>query len=289
MIFTVLSRIQLSPIFEVYVKRFQPIRTMKIESIPMWTGSSDNYAYLVVDDKTKDAFVVDPAHPAEVLPVLEQRIRDGSINFKGIINTHHHWDHSGGNDGILEKHPGSRVIGGEKCQSKTETPSHGDSFGIGEAIKVKALHTPCHTQDSICYFMHEGDEKVVFTGDTLFIGGCGRFFEGTAEEMHHALNGVLAKLPDDTKVYPGHEYTKSNGKFGQSVLDNIHIQKLLQFCDSNKETQGKFTIGDEKNHNVFMMVDDPRIQRATGKTDPVEVMAKLREMKNNFNPAAPKL
>jgi len=130
--------------------------------------------------------------------------------------------------------------------------------------------------------MQDGTEKAVFTGDTLFHGGCGRFFEGTPEEMHVALNKTLASLPDDTKVYPGHEYTKSNVKFAASVLPSAEIKKLQDFAEENKETQGKFTIGDEKKHNVFMMLDNPEIQKATGKTDPVEVMGRLREMKNNF-------
>ena len=86
----------------------------------------------------------------------------------------------------------------------------------------------------------------MFTGDTLFIGGCGRFFEGTPKEMHKALNEVLAALPDDTKVYPGHEYTKGNVKFAKKVLNNDAIKKLDEYSQANKETQGKFTIGDEK-------------------------------------------
>lgn len=114
------------------------------------------------------------------------------------------------------------VIGGSNCKSVTKTPAHGEEFKIGDRITVRALHTPCHTQDSICYFMQDGDQRVVFTGDTLFIGGmlmtdpnlalllckqwltisgCGRFFEGNAAEMHKALNQTLAALPDDTKVY----------------------------------------------------------------------------------------
>jgi hydroxyacylglutathione hydrolase len=82
----------------------------------------------------------------------------------------------------------------------TKTPANGETFNIG-SISVKALYTPCHTQDSICWFMQDGEDKVVFTGDTLFHGGCGRFFEGKPEEMHTALNKTLAALPDDTKVY----------------------------------------------------------------------------------------
>jgi glyoxylase-like metal-dependent hydrolase (beta-lactamase superfamily II) len=115
----------------------------------------------------------------------------------------------------------------------------------------------------------------------MFIGGCGRFFEGTPEQMHKALNETLAALPDDTKVYPGHEYTKGNVKFAKSVLDNEAIKKLDKFSQENKQTQGKFTIGDEKKHNVFMRMNDPEIQKVTGKTKPIDVMGELRSMKDN--------
>lgn len=127
----------------------------------------------------------------------------------------------------------------------TTTPTHNSTFNLG-SIKITALHTPCHTQDSICFFFEDGTQRAVFTGDTLFIGGCGRFFEGNATEMHKALNEVLAALPDDTKVYPGHEYTKGNVRFAKKVLSNEAIAKLDKFSQENKETQGKFTIGDEK-------------------------------------------
>ncbi|KAK6075303.1 hydroxyacylglutathione hydrolase [Seiridium cupressi] len=247
-------------------------------------GSSDNYAYLVIDDKSKDAVIIDPANPEEVAPVLKKAIQDGKINLTAIVNTHHHWDHAGGNKRMLQELGNDKlpIIGGKECDGVTETPANGNGFKLG-SIAVKGLYTPCHTQDSICWFMQDGDDKVVFTGDTLFHGGCGRFFEGSATEMHKALNNTLASLPNDTKVYPGHEYTKSNVKFGISVLQNEAVKKLQSFAENNKETQGKFTIGDEKEHNVFMRVEDPQIQKATGETDPVSVMAKLREMKNNFN------
>ncbi|KAK6533456.1 Cytoplasmic glyoxalase II [Orbilia ellipsospora] len=226
--------------------------------------------------------VVDPANPPEVLPVLSELISSGKINFKGIINTHHHRDHAGGNAKTLKQYPEIPVIGGKNCDRVTTTPKHEETFKIGEGVTVKAIHTPCHTQDSICYYMEDGDERVVFTGDTLFIAGCGRFFEGTAEEMHEALNKRLATLPKDTKVYPGHEYTKSNIKFGLSVLDTVDMQKLHKFATENLETQGKFTIEDELRHNVFMKVEEPEVQQATGETDPIKVMQKLRDMKNSF-------
>ncbi|KAK6350139.1 Cytoplasmic glyoxalase II [Orbilia brochopaga] len=256
-------------------------RTMHVQSIPMWTGSHDNYAYVVIDEKTKDAMVVDPANPPEVLPVLKELVDSGKINFKGIINTHHHRDHAGGNAELLGQYPGIPVIGGKDCDKVTTTPKHNETFPIGEGIQVRAIHTPCHTQDSICFYMEDGAERVVFTGDTLFIAGCGRFFEGTAEEMHEALSR-LSKLPKETKVYPGHEYTKSNIKFGRSVIDTVWMQKLEKFCDENAETQGKFTIEDELRHNVFMKVEEPEIKQVTGKTDKIEVMQTLRDMKNSF-------
>ncbi|KAJ4056162.1 Cytoplasmic glyoxalase II [Fusarium oxysporum] len=225
-------------------------RAMHIQSIPMWEGSSNNYAYLVVDDKSKDAVIVDPANPPEyILAEL-------------------------GN-------PKLDIIGGKDCEGVTKTPGHGETFKLGD-ITFKGVHTPCHTQDSICFFVEDGKDKAVFTGDTLFIGGCGRFFEGNAEEMHEALNKRLAALPDDTVVYPGHEYTKANVKFAASVSQRDAVQKLHSFAENNKVTTGKFTIGDEKEHNVFMRVEDPEIQKQTGETEPVAVMAKLREMKNNF-------
>ncbi|THV75408.1 Metallo-hydrolase/oxidoreductase [Aureobasidium pullulans] len=225
-------------------------------------GSGNNYAYLVVDDNSKDAVIIDPANPSE-----------------SVLTAPSHHDHAGGNVEMLKTYP-LPIIGGKDCTKVTKTPAHGETFNVG-SIKVKALHTPCHTQDSICYLFEDGEDKAVFTGDTLFIGGCGRFFEGTAEEMHKALNKTLAALADETKVYPGHEYTKGNVKFGIQVLQSEPVKKLEAFANANKQTQGKFTIGDEKLHNVFMRLDDPTVQKATGKTSPVDVMAALREMKNN--------
>lgn len=122
----------------------------------------------------------------------------------------------------------------------------------------------------------------MFTGDTLFIGGCGKFFEGTPTEMHHALNEVLASLPDDTKVYPGHEYTKSNVKFLVSVSQSEEIKRLERFTEENKETPGRFTIADEKGHNLFMRVGTEEMRRITGCREPSEVLGRLREMKNSM-------
>lgn len=233
----------------------------------------------MTDDKSKEAVIIDPANPPEVLPVLQEKTDSGAIKLSKIINTHHHHDHAGGNVDILKQFS-LPIIGGKDCSQVTTVPPHKSQFNIGEDIKVTALHTPCHTQDSICYFFEDDTGRAVFTGDTLFIGGCGRFFEGNATEMHKALNETLAALPNDTKVYPGHEYTKGNVRFAKKILNNDAIQNLDEYTQANKETMGKFTIGDEKQHNVFMRVDDPHIQQRVGETEPIEVMKALREMKD---------
>lgn len=187
------------------------------------------------------------------------------------------------------------VIGGRDCEAVTRSPSHGESFSFG-SISVKALHTPCHTQDSICWqftdsspstgtpsnLLDQRTNNAVFTGDTLFSGGCGRFFEGTPLEMHTALNLILGRLPDNTRIYPGHEYTKANAKFGVSVSGKKEVRELLDYATENEVTTGRWTMAEEKKHNVFMMLKDEEIREKTGGEDEEDVMGKLREMKNNF-------
>ncbi|KAL9624164.1 MAG: hypothetical protein Q9160_001686 [Pyrenula sp. 1 TL-2023] len=265
---------------------------MHIQSIPMWVGSSNNYAYIVSDSSSKDAVLIDPANPSEVAPVVKEQVSSGKIKLTAIVNTHHHWDHAGGNEEMLKHFPGTPVIGGKDCAHVTRTPAHSAAFRLGKSIEITPLHTPCHTQDSICYYFSDPQtsssspdttNKAVFTGDTLFIGGCGKFFEGSAAEMHKALNVTLAALPDDTRVYPGHEYTKSNAKFLVKVDgENKAIKELEKYANDNRETQGRFTIGDEKKHNVFMRVKEEEMKKATGEKGEVDVLGKLREMKNSM-------
>ncbi|RPA79727.1 Metallo-hydrolase/oxidoreductase [Ascobolus immersus RN42] len=269
---------------------------MKIQSIPMWVGSGNNYAYLITDDKTKDAIIVDPANPPEVEPHLDAAVKDGA-NLVAILNTHWHGDHSGGNDALKKKYSlpvwgwsnyGKPTVHRDRRFSE-ELPSSGTpepraTFKIGEDINATVLYTPCHTQDAICYYLEDAKtgEKAVFTGDTLFIGGCGRFFEGTAEQMYPSLKKIR-QLDEKTVVYPGHEYTKSNAAFAKSLVKDDAVDSLVAFCESNKVTTGKFTIGDEKKHNLFLRTDEPAVQRALGITGVSgrEALQKLRETKDN--------
>lgn len=143
----------------------------------------------------------------------------------------------------------------------TKIVKDSDTFSIGDGLHVKCLATPCHTQDSICYHVTSSSSSHpggVFTGDTLFAGGCGRFFEGTGAEMHKALS-YLGTLPGQTIVYNGHEYTKSNTAFGRAVdPENPALKKLEKLVSDNAVTTGLSTIAEEKEWNVFMRLDsDP--------------------------------
>ncbi|WBW72136.1 glyoxalase II [Schizosaccharomyces osmophilus] len=253
--------------------------SFQVTPIWMWKGSGNNYAYLLTCEKTRASAIVDPAEPTAVLPVLQKKADSKEIDLQYVLTTHHHSDHAGGNGAVSSIFPSAKVFGGKYAQAVTYTPKNKETFKVGE-VEVQALHTPCHTQDSICYYVSTPSKRGVFTGDTLFTAGCGRFFEGDASEMHHALNTVLASLPDDTITYPGHEYTKSNAKFASSVLSNPELTKLVDYCSKNESTTGKFTLGEEKQFNPFMHLDAPDVQKAVKSTNPISIMNTLRTMKN---------
>ena len=181
--------------------------TMRIVPVPV---RDDNYAYLVIDDKSKGPLSAAFVDPFDLKKVQTAAEKEGVKEVIGCITTHHHQDHSGGNEDFAAAYPGKPVWGGSsKIPKLSQQVKHHDTFSLTKdsSIQVTGHATPCHTQDSICFFLEDkadGNKKGVFTGDTLFISGCGRFFEGTAEEMHKALNKTLAALPDETIVYCGH-------------------------------------------------------------------------------------
>ncbi|KAG0673633.1 Cytoplasmic glyoxalase II [Pichia californica] len=256
---------------------------MHVTSLPMRWKSGDNYCYILTDESSNKSWIIDPAFPNDIEEYLLKKNKSDIVS---IVNTHHHNDHSGGNKylstTIFKNIP---IIAGHDSPGVSYTPSDNEIIQLGDNIEVTAIHTPCHTQDSICYYAvdKKTKQKCVFTGDTLFISGCGRFFEGNGEQMDKSL-GKLMSLPSNTIVYPGHEYTESNVKFSLSVLGqkNEALNNLKNFCIKNEITTGKFTIGDEKLFNPFVRLDDPEVLKATGLTDPIEIMDKLRIMKNNF-------
>lgn len=244
----------------------------------------DNYMYLIIDAATREAAIVDPVDPESVISAVDKE----NCKLTKVLTTHHHWDHAGGNEKLVKLFPQPlEVYGGdERIGALTNKVKQDDCFKIG-ALDVRCLFTPCHTTGHICYYVTApSGERVVFTGDTLFQGGCGRFFEGTAEQMYAALCQKLSALPDDTKVFCGHEYTLQNMAYARHVEPtNDCILKRIEWAKLKRATNTPTvpsTIADEKSWNPFMRVHEPSVQKHAGEQDPIRAMGSLRKEKDNF-------
>ncbi|XP_074742081.1 hydroxyacylglutathione hydrolase, mitochondrial isoform X1 [Strix uralensis] len=255
---------------------------MKVELLPALT---DNYMYLLIDEETKEAAIVDPVQPQKVLDAVKKH----GVKLTTVLTTHHHWDHAGGNEKLVKMESGLRVYGGDsRVGALTQKVSHLTSLKVG-SLNVKCLCTPCHTSGHICYYVtkpNSSEPPAVFTGDTLFVAGCGKFFEGTPEEMYRALIEILGSLDPKTRVYCGHEYTINNLKFARHVEpNNITIQEKLAWAkakyDSGEPTIPS-TIAEEFTYNPFMRVREKTVQQHAGETDPIRTMGAIRKEKDNF-------
>ncbi|XP_065706576.1 hydroxyacylglutathione hydrolase, mitochondrial isoform X1 [Patagioenas fasciata] len=255
---------------------------MKVELLPALT---DNYMYLLIDEETKEAAIVDPVQPQKVLDAVKKH----GVKLTTVLTTHHHWDHAGGNEKLVKMATGLRVYGGDsRVGALTQKVSHLTSLKVG-SLNVKCLSTPCHTSGHICYYVtkpNSSEPPAVFTGDTLFVAGCGKFFEGTPEEMYRALIEILGSLEPETRVYCGHEYTINNLKFARHVEpNNISIQEKLAWAkakyDSGEPTIPS-TIAEEFTYNPFMRVREKTVQQHAGETDPIRTMGAIRKEKDNF-------
>ena len=206
---------------------------MNIEIIKCLT---DNYSYLVIDSN-KNALVVDPSEAKPIIEIIESK----KLNLKFILNTHHHFDHVGGNNDLKNKYS-AKILGYKN--DKDRIPgidiflTDNEIWESGE-FKAKIIFIPGHTSGHIAFHFYEN--KFLFSGDTLFSLGCGRIFEGTYEEMYESLK-KLKNLPENTKVYCGHEYTLNNSLFcieydGKNInLKNkiFEIEKKLKKKRTNR-------------------------------------------------------
>lgn len=247
----------------------------------------DNYAYLVHAEGSSDAVVVDPSESA---PVLAAAARE-KLTLVGILDTHHHHDHVGGNEEVVGAHrspsgEGIPVVAGKtdegRIPGQTKGVTHGESFEIA-GMTVRSLHVPGHTSGAIAFVVNETD---VFTGDTMFVAGCGRLFEGTPAQMHASLTEAIARLPDDVRVWCGHEYTESNLRFAKHAdPDNAAVDESIAWA-SDLRARGlptvPSTIGREKGHNPFLRVTDPAFAERFGGGDPATVLGAVRKAKDEF-------
>ncbi|XP_037544281.1 hydroxyacylglutathione hydrolase-like protein isoform X1 [Nematolebias whitei] len=245
----------------------------------------DNYMYLVIEERGKQAVAVDPAVPHRLLEIVR---REG-LSLVAVLTTHHHWDHARGNEPLRKELPALKVYGGDdRIEGLTDKVTHNQKLKFG-SINVRCLCTPCHTSGDVCFYVWEDectDDPAVFTGDTMFIGGCGRFFEGSANQMHHNLTQVLGTLPPETKVFCGHECTIKNMKFAVLVEpENIKAKEMLSWArardDDDKPTVPS-TLKDEFDYNPYLRLSEEAVQKFTKKEDPVEVLEVLRKEMDKF-------
>lgn len=247
---------------------------------------SDNYIFLLSDPKQKIAAVVDPAVAKPVLEILHHQ----DLKLVAIFNTHHHWDHVGGNQDLIKQFPEVCVYGGVEDRGRipgqTVFLSEDDRVTFADRM-AEVIFVPGHTRAHIAYYFPPQDEQQgeLFCGDTLFSGGCGRLFEGTPAQMVNSL-GKLRSLDDQTRVWCAHEYTLKNLQFALTIdPDNTDLNNRYQFVKTARQ-KGEATIptclGVEKRTNPFLRWDNSTLQLAMKTTDPVQTFARLRGRKDKF-------
>ncbi len=255
---------------------------MKVIPIPQL---SDNYAYLVIDPSSREAGIVDCA---EVAPILAAVEREGAT-LTAILPTHHHYDHVGGNEELLAARPGLTVYGfDDRVPGLTDRVGHGDRVLVG-ALEGQVLSIPAHTTGHIAYYFEA--QGAVFTGDTLFAGGCGRLFEGDAGMMIGSLEKLRA-LPDATEVYFGHEYTVKNLEFALTLEpQNRALREKRDWAAATTRDGGyttPTTMASEKATNPFLRWESAELRATLAERFPdlpmedVSVFAKTRQLKDNF-------
>ncbi len=236
-----------------------------VEIIPIL---KDNYAYLLTAPCGITA-ILDPGEVAPICKIIDTK----NIKLDFILNTHHHWDHVDGNK-ELKKRYNAKIVAPQKEANQIwgvdQALKDGDVFKLGTE-KAKIIETPGHTMGSICFYFK--DSAALFTGDTLFSMGCGRLFEGTAQDMFQSFQKIML-LPDETQIYCGHEYTRGNAGFCLTHDHNNEALKNRITEVKNLRAQNKPTIpvslALEKKTNIFM------------KAKNAEEFEKLRSQKDNF-------
>ncbi|TMA94132.1 MAG: hydroxyacylglutathione hydrolase [Deltaproteobacteria bacterium] len=254
---------------------------MEIVPVPQL---SDNYAYLLIDGETGEGAVVDCAEAAPVLAEARRR----SVRLAAVLATHHHFDHVGGNADLLAAVPGLRVYGSAddapRIPGITNRVRDGDPVEVGR-MRGRVILIPAHTSGHVAYYFPT-------TGDTLFAGGCGRLFEGDAAQMMASL-AKLAALPDDTRVYCGHEYTEKNLRFAATLEPgNRALQEKLAAVEKLRRAHRPTvpsTIAEEKATNPFLRTDSPELAASVRARRPdvpagdrVALFAAVRQLKDRF-------
>eukprot|EP01025_Chloroclados_australasicus_P054158 TRINITY_DN6416_c0_g3_i4.p1 TRINITY_DN6416_c0_g3~~TRINITY_DN6416_c0_g3_i4.p1 ORF type:complete len:316 (-),score=23.72 TRINITY_DN6416_c0_g3_i4:445-1392(-) len=256
-------------------------KAMKVFRIP---ALSDNYIWLLVEPKSQKVAIVDPGESSPVVDALSKM----SLGLDYIFNTHHHWDHTGGNIDLKRKY-NATIVGPKADEARIPgidiALQEGEIWNFGE-LEMKVFDTPGHTRGHITLWFPAA--KAVFPGDTLFAIGCGKVFEGTFEQMWNSLSKIRS-LPPDTQVYCAHEYTQSNARFAVTAdPSNQDLLKRKEVVDQARQ-KGLATVPslleEELKTNPFLRPDSDGVRNAMrkGKDVPdVNVFAAVRSAKDKF-------
>ena len=244
---------------------------------------NDNYSYLIHDNQSNTVAIIDPSEFAPCDKIISKKYK--KLDY--ILNTHHHYDHVGGNKELKKKY-NSKILGfksdEERIPNIDKLLEDNEEFNIGN-IKFTTLFIPGHTAGHIAFYSKT--EKTIFTGDTLFSMGCGRVFEGSYSQMFDSLNRIK-DLPEDTKIYCGHEYTQKNIEFCIKYNPNNDLLKKTKNTIEEKLKNGEpsipSTLLKEKQMNIFLRTDDLDVKNILNlkKASNLEVFTKLRDLKDNF-------
>ena len=251
---------------------------LKVDIIPCL---SDNYSYIVSDGN--QALVIDPSESKPIINFLEKN----NLELKFVLNTHHHFDHVGGNLELKNKY---NILIAGNANDKERIPGIDILLNENEKFNfnmnsIEIINVPGHTSECIAFYIK--NENIIFTGDSIFSLGCGRLFEGSPQQMWNSICKIK-RLPNNTKIYCGHEYTHSNLNFClEHDPNNTHLKDKK--IDIEKKLNSKqptipSTIADEIKTNIFLRCDDSKIKHGLGLKDSpdVEVFSKLRDLKDSF-------
>ena len=256
-----------------------------MENVITIKAFKDNYIWLIKDSQSQHCIIIDPGDAAPVLAMLENQ----QLIVDAILLTHHHADHIAGVDALLSARDEQiSIYSKKKLFDSCRLINEGDTLSFFDGkLSLQVMDVPGHTLDHVAFY----NERLLFCGDTLFSGGCGRVFEGSYEQMFSALSR-LALLPDDTKVYCAHEYTQNNLIFAYQIEPKNKV--LLEYIQqvSKKRQQGQptipSTIGLEKAINPFLRCQQQtvinKLQSHLGKAlnDSLSCFSALRQYKDNF-------
>ncbi|KAL4222989.1 hypothetical protein ACF0H5_019030 [Mactra antiquata] len=276
----------------------EPTMFDKLEITPI-PVALDNYAYIVMDTESNTCVVIDVGDEEAIIRFLDRM----NVTPAAVLTTHKHWDHSAGNAGMRQRYPGLRVYGGfgDCVPDVTHTLQDIEQVKFG-MLNFTAIHTPGHTVGHVSYLLDGvslGAPDCLFSGDHLFLGGCGRIFETPALKMLKSLD-VVSRLKKDTLVWPGHEYALNNLEFACAVdPDNTEAQEKYEWAKQKRErrlTTCPTTIGDELKYNPFLRTDQESILKSLSlqssddltmlvppdDDNRARILEELRERKDNF-------